>query len=94
MLSVNLAITTGVLGNIYTILILVYCKKLYNNCTPYLINVAVSDLVMTGIILPIAGLNGVTGFVNVPSQFCRWLSLLFHVATGRKIGLVELHAHC
>ena len=75
----------GILGNTYTILVMLFRKRLYNSCTPYLISVAISDLVVTSIILPVVGLNAVTGKVLVPKLLCEWFSWLLHNILGKLI---------
>ena len=72
---------SGVIGNTFTILVMVFRRRLYNSCTPYLISVAVSDLLMTSLILPVAGLNAITGKVYSSHFLCKWLSLIFHTIT-------------
>jgi len=69
----------GVIGNTYTILVMIFRKRLYNCCTPYLISVSMSDLIMTAIILPVAGLNAVTGLSYIPIQLCKGISIIFHI---------------
>ena len=73
----------GVIGNTYTILVMVFRKRLYNCCTPYLISVSMSDLIMTAIILPVAGLNAVTGLSYIPIQLCKGISIIFHILLGK-----------
>jgi hypothetical protein len=43
---------SGFVGNTYTILVMMFRKRLYTACTPYLISVSMADLVMTAVILP------------------------------------------
>ena len=73
----------GVVGNTYTILVMVFRKRLYNCCTPYLISVSMSDLIMTAIILPVAGLNAVTGLSYIPIQMCKGISIIFHILLSK-----------
>ena len=74
---------SGVLGNTYTILVMVFRKRLYNCCTPYLIGVSISDLVMTAVVLPVVGLNAVTGKIFVPSSLCMLFSVIYHDILGK-----------
>ena len=75
----------GVIGNTYTILVMIFRKRLYNCCTPYLISVSISDLIMTAIILPVAGLNAVSGLSYIPIQMCKGISIIFHILLGKII---------
>jgi len=68
----------GFVGNTYTILVMMFRKRLYTACTPYLISVSMADLVMTAVILPVVGINGITGKVFLPTVFCKWFSILYH----------------
>ena len=74
---------TGVIGNTYTILVMIFRKRLYNCCTPYLISVSISDLIMTAIILPVAGFNAVLGVSYIPIFLCKSISTFFHILLGK-----------
>ena len=71
-----------------TILLLRRARRLRNDCTPYLVNVSVTDLVMTVTVLPMIGVQAVSGLVLVPFPFCKIFSALFHALVG------ELHWGC
>lgn len=63
---------------------MVFYKRLNNSCTPYLISVAVSDLLMTGLILPVVGINAVTGKVFIPKFLCKWVSVVYHITLCKR----------
>ena len=75
----------GLVGNTYTILVMMFRKRLYTACTPYLISVTMADLVMTAVILPVVGVNAITGKKFLPSIFCKSFSILYHDILGKNI---------
>ncbi len=53
-------------------------RRLYNPCTPFLVNISVADLCMTLLVLPLIGSNALSGLVLVPPPVCTLLSVTFH----------------
>merc|ERR1719273_840294 len=54
-------------------------RRLHNFCTPFLINLSICDAMMTALILPILGFNGITGYSYLPTILCKIVSIIFHV---------------
>ncbi len=71
-------------------LVMLNKRRLYNCCTPYLISVSLCDLLMTGVMLPAIGLNGIFGRVVLPNMVCKWLSICFHCLLGTKITTLKV----
>ncbi|TRY71826.1 hypothetical protein TCAL_01074 [Tigriopus californicus] len=74
-------IPISILGNSLTIYVIHRTRRLHNPCTPYLINVSCLDLAVSVLILPVIGINAVSGLVIFPLVMCKPLSVLFHVLT-------------
>ena len=48
-----------------------------------------ADLVMTAVILPVVGINGITGKVFLPTVFCKWFSILYHDILGEAQNIMR-----
>ena len=48
-----------------------------------------ADLVMTAVILPVVGINGITGRVFLPTIFCKWFSILYHDILGETQNIMR-----
>ena len=60
-------------------------RRLHNFCTPFLINLSICDAMMTALILPILGFNGITGYSYLPTILCKMVSIIFHVIIGKYV---------
>ena len=60
-----------------TIFVLCRARRLYNPCTPFLVNISVADLCMTLFVLPLIGANALSGSVII-FYVCLTQRLLFN----------------
>ena len=73
----------GSIGNAVTIFVIFRTRRLYNPCTPFLVNISVADLSTTLFILPVLGTNALTGLYLIPFPLCKFISVSFHTGIGR-----------
>ena len=73
---------SGSIGNAVTIFVIIRTRRLYNPCTPFLVNISVADLSTTLFILPILGFNALAGFYLIPFPVCKFFSVSFHTGIG------------
>ena len=78
-------ISIGTFGNLLTIIVMIKFRRLHNFCTPFLINLSICDAMMTALILPILGFNGITGYSYLPTILCKMVSIIFHVIIGKYV---------
>ena len=75
---------SGSIGNAVTIFVIIRTRRLYNPCTPFLVNISVTDLSTTLFILPILGFNALAGFYLIPFPVCKFFSVSFHTGIGMR----------
>ena len=73
---------SGSIGNAVTIFVILRTRRLYNPCTPFLVNISVADLSTTLLILPVLGFNALAGFYLIPYPVCKFFSISFHTGMG------------
>ena len=93
-----LEITLGVVGNVTTLIVLLFGKKCKNEIRLFLINLAVADLFMVILCLPFTLQNTITVEFTLPAFFCsailftQMLSVALSVFTNVSIGVERLLA--
>ena len=75
-------VDSGSIGNAVTIFVIIRTRRLYNPCTPFLVNISVADLSTTLFILPVLGFNALAGVYLIPFPVCKFFSVSFHTGIG------------
>lgn len=83
----------GIVGNVMTILAVVFCRKLHAVPNVYVVNLAVADLLITAVVCPMSAYSSLASTKEIHCEFLGAVTLMLLVLSVYTMGAIAVNRY-